>query len=64
MPVPPMQLRDEVEASLIPDVARGELEVPIWHDNRMVHSVAYPLKEFPGVHLSDASDRIREVVQS
>jgi len=48
--VPNVPLRDEVEAHLIPDVARGALEVRIWHDNRMVQSVTYPLKEFPGVH--------------
>ncbi|MCJ7763655.1 MAG: hypothetical protein MUO90_00630, partial [Dehalococcoidales bacterium] len=48
--VPHVPLRDEVEAHLIPDVARGALEVRIWHDNRMVQSVTYPLKEFPGVH--------------
>ncbi|MFC2059652.1 hypothetical protein ACFLTZ_00985 [Chloroflexota bacterium] len=48
--VPHVPLRDEVEAHLIPDVARGALEVRIWHDNRMVQSFTYPLKEFPGVH--------------
>ena len=50
IPVPHVPLRDEVEAHLIPDVARGALEVRIWHDNRMVQSVTYPLKEFPRVH--------------
>ena len=50
IPVPYVPLRDEVEAHLIPDVARGALEVRIWHDNRMVQSVTYPLKEFPRVH--------------
>lgn len=49
--VPNVPLRDEVEAHLIPDVARGALEFRIWHDNRMVQSVAYPLKQFPRVHL-------------
>jgi hypothetical protein len=48
--VPNVPLRDEVEIHLIPDVARGALEVRIWHDNRMVQSVTYPLKEFPRVH--------------
>ncbi|MFC1982421.1 hypothetical protein ACFLV5_01335 [Chloroflexota bacterium] len=42
--VPNVPLRDEVEIHLIPDVARGALEVRIWHDNRMVQSVTYPLK--------------------
>jgi hypothetical protein len=50
IPVPYVPLRDEVEAHLIPDVARGALEVRIWHDNRMVQWVTYPLKEFPRVH--------------
>jgi hypothetical protein len=31
-------------------VATGALEIRIWHDSRMVQSVTYPLKEFPGVH--------------
>jgi len=50
IPVPHVPLRDEVEAYLIPDAARGALEIRIWHDSRMVQSVTYPLKEFPGVH--------------
>ena len=48
--VPNVPLRDEVEMHLIPDVARGALEVRIWHDNQMVQSVTYQLKEFPRVH--------------
>ena len=48
--VPNVPLREEVEVHLIPDVARGALEVRIWHDNLMVQSVTCPLKEFPGVH--------------
>ncbi|MFC1982587.1 hypothetical protein ACFLV5_02225 [Chloroflexota bacterium] len=51
IPVPYVPLRDEVEAHLIPDVARGGgvLEIGIWHDSRMMQSVTYPLKEFPNV---------------
>ena len=48
--VPNVPLREEVDVHLIPDVERDALEVRIWCDNRMVHSVAYPLKEFPRVH--------------
>jgi hypothetical protein len=48
--VPNVPLRDEVEVHLIPDVERGALEVRIWWENQMVHSVIYPLKEFPRVH--------------
>jgi hypothetical protein len=47
--VPNVPLREEVEVHLIPDTSRGVLEVRIWWDNRMVQSVAYPLKEFPTV---------------
>jgi hypothetical protein len=47
--VPNVPLREEVEIHLIPDVDRGALEIRIWHDNRMVQSVTYPVKEFPRV---------------
>lgn len=50
IPVPNVPLREEVEVHLISDVQRDALEIRIWHDNRMVQSVTYPLKEFPGVH--------------
>jgi len=48
--VPNVPLREEVEAHLVPDAGRGALEVRIWWENQMVHSVVYPLKEFPRVH--------------
>ena len=50
IPVPYVSLRDEVEVHLIPDPARSASEIRIWHDSRMVQSITYPLKEFPGVH--------------
>ena len=50
VPVPYVPLREDVEVHLIPDVERDALEVRVWHDNRMVQSVTYPLKEFPRVH--------------
>jgi len=50
VPVPYVPLREEVEVHLVPDVARGVLEVRVWWNNRMVQSVTYPLKEFPRVH--------------
>lgn len=50
IPVPYVPLREEVEVHLIPNVERDALEVRVWHDNRMVQSVTYPLKEFPRVH--------------
>ena len=45
--VPNVPLREEVEVHLVPDIARDVLEIRIWWNNRMVHSVAYPLKDFP-----------------
>ena len=48
--VPNVPLREEVEIHLLPDTRRDALEVRIWHGNRMVQSVTYPLKEFPRVH--------------
>ena len=50
IPVPNVPLREEVEIHLLPDTRRDALEVRIWHGNRMVQSVTYPLKEFPRVH--------------
>ena len=43
-------LREEVEVHLVPDTAREALEVRIWWNNQVVHSVTYPLKEFARVH--------------
>ena len=48
--VPGVPLREEVDVHLVPDVTRGSLEVRIWWNNRLVQSLAYPLKEFPRVH--------------
>jgi len=48
--VPNVPLREEVEIHLLPDTRRDALEVRIWWDNRMVHSVIYPLSQFPRVH--------------
>ena len=48
--VPHVPLGEEVEVHLFPDMERGALEVRIWWENQMVQSVAYPLKDFHGVH--------------
>jgi len=48
--VPHVPLREEVEVHLVPDTSREALEIRIWRENQMVHSVVYPLREFPGVH--------------
>ena len=48
--VPGVPLREEVEIHLIPDTPRGALEIRIWWENQMAHSVTYLLKDFPRVH--------------
>ena len=50
--VPHAPLREDVEVHLIPDIQRDAFEVRIWGDSRMVQSLTYPLKEFPGIHFS------------
>jgi len=48
--VPNVPLREEVEMHLVPDIDRHAIELRIWWNNHMVHTVTYPLKDFPGVH--------------
>lgn len=48
--VPKVPLREEVEVHLVPDKAREALEVRIWWNSQMVHSIVYPLKDIRGVH--------------
>jgi len=48
--VPRVPVREEVELHLIPDRLRTIIEIRIWWDNHIVHSVVYPSKEIPGVH--------------
>jgi len=44
--VPNVPLRECVEIHLVPDIARDVMDVRIWWNNTMVHSVSYPLTEF------------------
>jgi hypothetical protein len=48
--VPNVPLQEDVEIHLIPDVARGAIEIRVWWDNRMVQSVTCPSIEFSRVH--------------
>ena len=48
--VPNAPLREEVDIHLIPDSSKQVMEIRIWSHKVMVHSVSYPLKNFP-VHL-------------
>jgi len=52
IPAPNVPLREEVEVHLVPDVARGALEVRIWWEDRMVNAVTYPLREFRSLAVS------------
>jgi hypothetical protein len=48
--VPNVPLREEVELHLIPNMANNSLEIRIWWENQMVHSLFFPMSEFPRVH--------------
>ena len=48
--VPRVDLREEVEIHLVPDLVKQVMEVRIWWHGKMVHSVALPLEGFR-VHL-------------
>jgi hypothetical protein len=44
--VPNVQLYEDVEVHLIPDMLRQVMDIRIWWNDHMVHSVTYPLQEF------------------
>jgi hypothetical protein len=44
--VPKVDVREDVELHLIPDLANNLLEVRIWFQDKMVHAVNLPLTEF------------------
>jgi transposase len=44
--VPKVEAREEVELRLVPDLAKHVLEIRIWFQDKMVHSVNLPLHEF------------------
>jgi hypothetical protein len=48
--VPHVELREEVDVHLVPDILKNVMEVRIWWQDRMVHSVMLPLDGFT-VHL-------------
>jgi hypothetical protein len=48
--VPNVPLREAVELHLIPNREKGVLEIRVWWNNQMVHSVVFPLSAFPRVH--------------
>lgn len=48
--IPKVSLRDYVEIYIIPDKYRGIVELRFWWNNRLVHTITYPIKDFPSVH--------------
>jgi transposase len=44
--VPKVDVREDVDLHLVPDVAKNLLEVRIWFKDKMIHSVNLPLSEF------------------
>jgi transposase len=44
--VPKVPLREDVELHLVPDTLKEAMEIRLWWNKIMVHSVSYPLKEF------------------
>jgi hypothetical protein len=50
IPMPKVPIGQEVEVHLVPNLDRGSLQLRFWWDNRMVHSLLYPLAQFPRVH--------------
>ncbi len=44
--VPKVDIRDDVELHMVPDLTKHILEVRIWFQDSMVHSVNLPLNEF------------------
>ena len=44
--VPKVPLREEVEMHLVPDTVKEAMDIRIWWNNALVHTLAYPLKEF------------------
>jgi len=43
--VPKVDVREDVELHLVPDMARNLLEVRIWFKDKMIHSVGLPLNQ-------------------
>lgn len=48
--VPKVPLRDYVEIFIIPDTQRGIVDLRFWWNNQLIHTLVYPLADFPSVH--------------
>lgn len=44
--VPKVPLREHVDLHLVPDTDKNTIDIRIWWNNQLVHTVSYPLNEF------------------
>lgn len=44
--VPKVPVREEVEVHLVPDTVKEAMDIRIWWNNALVHTVTYPLRDF------------------
>lgn len=44
--VPRVPLRDYVDIHLVPDTDKNIMDIRIWWNNQLVHTISYPLNEF------------------
>lgn len=48
--VPKVPLREYVDILMIPDKQRGVVELRFWWKDQIVHTITYPIRDFPTVH--------------
>lgn len=48
--VPKVPLREEVDILMAPDTTKEIVDLRFWWNNQLVHTVTYPIKDFPVVH--------------
>lgn len=48
--VPKVSLRDYTDVFIVPDKTKGVIELRFWWGNQLVHTLTYPVKDFPSVH--------------
>jgi hypothetical protein len=47
--IPKVPIREDVDLHLIP-LSSDSIEIRIWYENKMVHSLTLPAAKFPSVH--------------
>ncbi len=48
--VPKVPLREDVDIMMAPDTTKEIVDLRFWWNNQLVHTVTYPIKDFPVVH--------------